>query len=123
MIVINILVVCALPYSRNTMCSVVKNAGFRVIGTAKDGQEACILYNELKPDIVLMDIALPKLNGVEVLKKIIKSDCQARVLLFSDINQQSLVDKIYKEGAKDFIVKPFTAQRVVSGIKKVLEID
>ena len=77
-------------------------------------------YNELKPDLVLMDITMPEMDGIAALKAIKASDAGATVIMCSAMGQQAMVIESIQSGAKDFIVKPFQADRVLEAVKKVL---
>ena len=77
-------------------------------------------YNELKPDLVLMDITMPNKDGLEALKEIRASDPNANVVMCSAMGQESMVVDAIKSGAKDFIVKPFNAERIVQTVNTIL---
>ena len=97
----------------------VKN-GYNIAGEAENGVKAVEKYQETKPDLVLMDITMPEMDGIEALKKIKASDPSASVIMCSAMGQQSMVIEAIQSGAKDFIVKPFQADRVLESIRKVL---
>lgn len=94
--------------------------GFEVAGEAENGAVAVVKYGELKPDLVLMDITMPEMDGIQALKKIKEADPGATVIMCSAMGQQAMVIEAIQSGAKDFIVKPFQADRVVEAVKKVL---
>ena len=77
-------------------------------------------YNELKPDLVLMDITMPEMDGIQALKKIKETDPNASVIMCSAMGQQAMVIESIQSGAKDFIVKPFQADRVLEAVQKVV---
>ena len=77
-------------------------------------------YTDLKPDLVLMDITMPELDGIGALKKIKEADSNALVIMCSAMGQQAMVIESIQAGAKDFIVKPFQADRVLEAVKKVV---
>ena len=77
-------------------------------------------YNETKPDLVLMDITMPEMDGIQALKKIKEADANAAVIMCSAMGQQAMVIEAIQSGAKDFIVKPFQAERVLEAVKKVV---
>ena len=77
-------------------------------------------YNETKPDLVLMDITMPEMDGIQALKKIKEMDPAAKVVMCSAMGQQAMVIEAIQSGAKDFIVKPFQAERVLEAVKKVV---
>ena len=77
-------------------------------------------YNETKPDLVMMDITMPEMDGIQALKKIKESDGGATVIMCSAMGQQAMVIESIQSGAKDFIVKPFQADRVLEAVKKAI---
>ena len=99
---------------------VLEKMGYSVIGDAKDGMEAIQMYQELKPDIVIMDITMPKMDGLNALKAIMQFDKSAKVIMCSALGQQKLIVEAIKLGAKDFIVKPFKPERIISALQKIL---
>ena len=86
----------------------------------KNGAKAVEKYAELKPDLVLMDITMPEMDGIEALKKIKETDPNAAVIMCSAMGQQAMVIESIQSGAKDFIVKPFQADRVLEAVQKVV---
>jgi len=95
------------------------DSGFEV-AEAADGNEALQKYREVKPDGVLLDITMPELDGLATLKELIKMDPGARVAMVTAMGQQSMVMEALKTGARDFIVKPFEAERVLAAVKKIM---
>ena len=91
-----------------------------VVGVANNGIEALKVINDAKPDIVLTDITMPEMDGIEALKKIKSMDSSALVIMCSAMGQQAMVIESIQSGAKDFIVKPFQADRVLEAVKKVV---
>lgn len=102
------------------MRMMVKNAlaqgGYTDVCEAADGSEAVQMYAEQKPQLVLMDITMPNMDGLEALKKIRESDGNAQVVMCSAMGQESMVIEAIKAGAKDFIVKPFKPERILSTV-------
>lgn len=78
------------------------------------------MYKELKPDLVMMDITMPEMDGIQAVREIKKIDPQAKIIMCSAMGQQAMVIESIQAGARDFIVKPFQAERIVEAIKKVL---
>ena len=97
----------------------VKN-GYNIAGEAENGLKAVEKYNETKPDLVLMDITMPEMDGIQALKKIKAADPNASVVMCSAMGQQAMVIESIQAGARDFIVKPFQAERVIEAVKKVI---
>ena len=94
--------------------------GYEVAGEAENGLKAVEKYNETKPDLVMMDITMPEMDGIQALKKIKEEDGAANVIMCSAMGQQAMVIEAIQSGAKDFIVKPFQADRVLEAVKKVI---
>ena len=94
--------------------------GYTVAGEAENGAKAVEKYAELHPDLVLMDITMPEMDGIQALKKIKESHPQASVIMCSAMGQQAMVIESIQSGAKDFIVKPFQADRVIEAVRKVV---
>lgn len=87
---------------------------------ATNGAEALEKYKQNKPDAVLLDITMPKMDGIIALQEIIKVDPQARVAMVTAMGQRTMVLKALKEGARDFVIKPFDAARVLATVQKLV---
>ncbi|MFZ3577035.1 response regulator [Virgibacillus sp. DJP39] len=94
--------------------------GHEVVGEAENGRDAVEKYQELKPDLITMDITMPEMNGVDAVKEIKKLNADAKVIMCSAMGQQGMVLEAIQAGAKDFIVKPFTPDRIKESVEKVL---
>lgn len=116
-----IMVVDDAAFMRMMVKDILVKNGFEVVAEASDGQEAFEKYQEVKPDLVTMDITMPEMDGISSLKKIREIDPQAKVIMCSAMGQQAMVIDAIQAGAKDFIVKPFQNDRVIEAIKKTLE--
>jgi len=119
---VNVLIVDDLAFIKIVLRDILEKAGFRVVGEASNGEQAIAMYQDTRPDAVLMDITMPGMDGLTALKKIREIDREARVIICSALGQQQLIVQAIQLGAKDFIVKPFQPQRVVSSLKKALDI-
>lgn len=117
---INILIVDDAAFMRIMTKDILEKNGFNVIGQASNGLEAVELYKKEKPDIVTMDITMPKVDGIEAVKLIKEYDNEAKIIMCSAMGQQAMVMYAIRAGAKDFIVKPFQADRVIEAINKVI---
>ncbi|AVQ99913.1 response regulator [Oceanobacillus sp. M65] len=115
-----ILVTDDAAFMRMQLKDIVTKLGHEVVGEAENGQVAVDMYQEVKPDLVTMDITMPEMNGVEALKEIKKLDADAKVIMCSAMGQQGMVVEAIQAGAKDFIVKPFTADRINEALSKAL---
>jgi two-component system chemotaxis response regulator CheY len=115
-----ILVVDDAAFMRMMIKDILGKNDFEVIGEAADGAQAVEKFQELSPDLVTLDITMPEMDGIEALKKIREIDPNARVIMCSAMGQQAMVIDAIQAGAKDFIVKPFQADRVVEAVRKAL---
>lgn len=116
----DILIVDDADFIRILLKDILSNNGHRVVGEASDGVEAILKYRELKPDLVTMDIVMPRTNGIEAVKAIKSEDPHSRIVMISALGQQKLVMESIRAGAKDFIIKPFNERTVVDIINKAL---
>ena len=94
--------------------------GYEVAGEAENGIKAVEKYAETKPDLVMMDSTMPEMDGIQALKKIKEADPGATIIMCSAMGQQAMVIESIQSGAKDFIVKPFQADRVLEAVKKAI---
>ena len=101
---------------------ILASEGYDVVATAVDGAEGVAKYKELCPhvDLVTMDITMPELNGLEALKGIKEIDKNAKVVMCTAMGQQPMVLDAVKNGAMDFVVKPFSAKDIVKSVNKAL---
>lgn len=116
----NILIVDDAAFMRMMIKDILSKNGYIVAGEAENGVKAIEKYNELKPDLVLMDITMPEKDGIQALKDIKAADSSAQVIMCSAMGQQAMVIESIQAGAKDFIVKPFQADRVLEAVRKVV---
>ncbi len=107
-------------FMRTMIADILTQAGYKVIGEAESGVEAVRRFQELKPDLVTMDIVMPEMGGIDAVREIIKQDPTARILMCSAMGQQALVVEAIQAGAKDFVVKPFQPSRVLEAVQRVL---
>ncbi len=114
-----LLVVDDALFMRKLICGVAAEAGWHVVGEATNGEQAVALYQQLKPDLVTMDLVMPIMGGLEALRKIRELDSQAQIVVVTALDQkQALMDSI-RDGALDFIVKPFERERVLNLLHKL----
>jgi two-component system chemotaxis response regulator CheY len=116
----NILICDDAAFMRMMIKDILTKNGYNIAGEAENGVKAIEKYNELKPDLVLMDITMPEMDGIQALKKIKEADAKATVIMCSAMGQQAMVIESIQAGARDFIVKPFQADRVLEAVKKVI---
>jgi len=115
-----VLIVDDAAFMRMMIKDILEKNGYEVVGEASNGIKGVELYKTEKPDIVTMDITMPEMDGIEAVKSIKAFDPAAKIIMCSAMGQQTMVMDAIRAGAKDFIVKPFQADRVLEAIKKVL---
>ena len=115
-----ILVVDDSGVMRKKLTMLFTEAGHSVVAEAQSGFEAIKAYARHKPDLVTMDIMMPGMTGIEAVKKIIPAFPDARILMISSLAQKDMIMDALKSGAKNFLVKPFSAQDAKNMVDKIL---
>ena len=116
----NVLVCDDAAFMRMMIRDILTKNGYNVVGEAENGKIAVERYQELKPDLTMLDITMPEMDGIQALKKIKEIDPGANVIMCSAMGQQAMVIEAVQSGAKDFIVKPFQAEKVLESVRKVI---
>ncbi len=116
---LRVMVVDDALFMRNMLKDIFVRAGYEVVAEAENGEMALELYQEFKPDLVTMDIVMPKKSGIEALQDIMTSSPDACVVMVSALGQDSLVLEAVESGAKDFIVKPFKEDKVLEIVRRI----
>lgn len=117
-----VLVVDDAGFMRRMLVNIISQGGFEVVGEADNGLSAVELYKQLKPDAVTMDITMPQMDGLAALKEILSFDSNAKIIMCSAMGQQFMVVEAIKQGAVDFIEKPFQTDQVVKSLSKALNL-
>ncbi len=115
-----VLIVDDAVFMRNMIKDIFSGDEFEVVGEAANGVEAVEKYRELNPDVVTMDIVMPLKSGIEAVKDIVSEDPDAKIVMCSALGQDSLIMEAIEAGAKDFIVKPFKAEKVIEVVKQII---
>jgi len=115
-----VLIVDDAAFMRMMIKDILTKNGFEVVGEAADGIQAIEKYKETQPDLVTMDITMPEMDGITALKQIQEFNPSAKIIMCSAMGQQAMVIDAIQAGARDFIVKPFQADRVIEAISKAL---
>ena len=115
-----VLVVDDAAFMRKLLSDALVSGGHEVVGEAGNGAEAVVRYQELKPDLTTLDITMPEKDGLAALGEIMAINPSARVVMCSALGQETKVLESIKLGAKDFVVKPFQAARVLEAVGKAL---
>ena len=120
---VKVLVVDDALFMRSMIKDILTASGkYVVIGEAANGQEAIQKYQELQPDLITMDIVMPAMDGIEATRQILKVDPRVRVVMCSALGQEPLVIESIAAGARDFIVKPFSPERVLKVLDQIMNI-
>lgn len=114
-----IMIVDDTPFMHKVLSEILVVHGHQIVCAAANGLEAVEAYSQVKPDVVIMDISMPEMDGICALKHILKEDPQAKIVMCSTFGQQSFILKAIEMGAKDFIVKPFSPFQVIEVIDNV----
>jgi len=115
-----VLVVDDAAFMRKMVSDALATGGHEVVGEAGNGVEAVARYQELKPDLMTLDITMPEKDGLTALAEIVAADPAARVVMCSALGQEAKVLEAIKLGARDFVVKPFQPARVIEAVDKAL---
>ena len=117
-----VLIVDDSPIMRQMLVKIFKDEGFTVAGEAVDGTEALEMFQSLKPDLITLDIVMPKMLGIEVLERIMAAKPESRVIMASSVSDARTVMHCLKMGAKQYIVKPYDEGKIMDAVKKTLEL-
>ncbi|THB64525.1 MAG: response regulator [Spirochaetaceae bacterium] len=115
-----VLVVDDLAMFRQAVAEAVERAGGEVLGFAENGRQAIYRYVELKPDVVFMDIMMPEMDGISALTVIRKYDADARVVMCSSVKDSEMIYRAVRQGALDFVPKPFSDERIAEAMRLAL---
>jgi two-component system chemotaxis response regulator CheY len=115
-----VLVVDDAAFMRKMVSDALTGGGHEIVGEAANGAEAVQRFQELRPDVMTLDITMPEKDGLAALKEIMALDPTARVVMCSALGQESKVLEAVKSGARDFVVKPFQPDRVIDAVGKAL---
>ncbi|MCT4584013.1 MAG: response regulator [Peptostreptococcaceae bacterium] len=115
-----ILLVDDAAFMRMMIKDILSKNGYDILGEAENGAKAIEKYKEVSPDLVIMDITMPEVDGIQAVKEIRGIDPNAKIIMCSAMGQQSMVIEAIQSGAKDFIVKPFQADRILEAVKKII---
>lgn len=107
-------------FMRNMLRQIIENMGWSVCGEAVDGHEAIEMYKNSKPDLILLDITMPNLDGTDALRAILQENDEANVVMITALGQKDQVLDAIKAGARDFIIKPFDHDRVTETLSRIL---
>lgn len=118
-----VMIVDDIPFVRKTLAEILTEAHYQVVGEAGDGNEAVSLFAKLRPDIVTMDVVMPQMSGIDAARKILKMDKNAKVIMISAMGQENLIMEAINVGAKDYVLKPFSAEDVIRAVDRAVKGD
>ena len=107
-------------FMRQSLKQIVESNGHEVVGEAGDGAETVAKFEELKPDVIILDITMPGVSGMDALKQLRAMDKTVKIIICSALGQQDVIVEAITSGAHDFIVKPFTPNQIIGALEKVL---
>lgn len=105
-------------FMRTMLGDMLREAGYEVVGEASDGVAAIEQYRALRPDVVMMDIVMPNIGGIDAVKAILAENPEARIVMCSAMGQQHFVLQAVQAGAREFVIKPFHPDRVLEAIER-----
>ena len=116
----SILIVDDTDFDRNLLRSILLAAGYEIVGLATCGEEGIQKYHTLKSDLVMLDLIMPDLNGIEVLRRIKIDNPDAQVMMCTSVGEESMVDLARRMGARGYVVKPYIAENLLSAVRKII---
>jgi two-component system, chemotaxis family, chemotaxis protein CheY len=114
-----ILIVDDASFMRMMLRNILSSHGYQIVGEAENGLKAIEAFEKLKPDIVLVDLIMPEMGGIEAVKRIVQINPKAKIVICSAMGQQALVVEAMQAGARDFIIKPFQPTSVIEAVQKL----
>lgn len=115
---VRVLVVDDLPFMRQAVRDAIESAGMECVAEGANGRAALELYRSVSPDVVVLDITMPEMDGIEALERLMKVDPGARVVMCSALDEEAMIIRAIQLGAKDFVVKPFRPSRIANAVRK-----
>ncbi len=116
-----VLIVDDAKFMRMVLRRILTSQGHTVVGEATNGEEAVEMYAKLRPDVVTMDIVMPKLNGIEAVRRIMQFDPSAKIIMVTALGQETFVLDAIKAGAREFIIKPFRNEEIIKVVAKTIQ--
>lgn len=115
-----VLIVDDAAFIRELLAVALEKHGFTVVGTAEDGAEAVIRARELSPDLILMDIVMPRKSGIEATREILRRYPDLKIVALSTLEQESMVAQAIAAGCHSYVVKPFETVDLIKTLREVL---
>ncbi|MBR4357253.1 MAG: response regulator [Butyrivibrio sp.] len=117
----NVLIADDTALFREMIKNALSSEEYHIVGEAVTGGEAVEMYKEKKPDLLILDVNMPKMNGIDALIAVKKYDPKARIIMCSDQKYEGMIVLAIKKGAKDFIVKPFSTSDILRAVDKAFD--
>ncbi len=117
---LRVLLVDDTSFMRRMLRDILVRTGFEVSAEASNGRQAIEAYRQVCPDLVIMDITMPEMDGVAAVREIVGADPAAHIIMCSALGQQELIVEALEAGARDFVVKPFVPEKVLEAVHKVM---
>ena len=117
-----VLIVDDAMFMRVALGNMLKEWGFEIVGEAANGKQAIEKYRELQPDLVTMDLTMPVMSGLDAIKEIIPEFPDAKIIMITALGKKRFIVDAIENGAKDFITKPFTPEKLKSVIDNIMEV-
>ena len=112
-----VLIADDIPFVRKTLAKILADAHYQVVGEAETGQQAVEMYAKLRPEITMMDVVMPIMSGIEAVRRITKMDKEAKIIMISAMDQETVIMEAINAGAKDYLIKPFTANDILKTLE------
>lgn len=116
-----VLIVDDARFMRLVLRRILTQAGHTIVAEAKDGVEAVEMYAEHRPDVMTLDIVMPRQNGIEAVREIMSFDPHAKIIMVTALGQEAFVLDAIKAGAREFIIKPFRNEEIVKAVMKTVQ--
>jgi two-component system chemotaxis response regulator CheY len=114
-----ILIVDDTDFDRNLLKNILLSAGYEIAGAASGGEDGVRLYRELLPDLAIVDLIMPDLNGIETLRRIRSEDAAAKVILCTSVDDTGMVELARRLGARGYVVKPYQAAHILKAVQRI----
>ena len=115
-----VLIVDDTDFDRNLLRNILVSAGYEIAGLASGGEEGINLYREVMPDLAMLDLIMPDLNGIDTLRRIREEYPEARVMLCTSVGEEGMVDLARRIGAKGYVVKPYQAVNLLKAVERIV---
>jgi two-component system chemotaxis response regulator CheY len=115
-----VLIVDDANFIRTIVKRILVPRGYEIVGEAANGNEAVRFYERLQPDLVTMDITMKEKDGLQAAREILARHPDARIIMVTALGQEKMLVDSFKIGVRDFVVKPFESERILSAVEKAL---